>query len=827
MAGISRSADARTTGSAQAISDSLMRAVLFVLVLALGSLLFALALLPAAGAAGRAVGELADDFEEIGQDVDLAFPRIPERSTIYAADGSELATLYLDENRKIVRLEQVNQLAKDAVLAIEDARFYEHPGLDVQGILRALVRNIGAGEITQGASTITQQLARNVFSAIGTEETLVRKLHEARVAMRLEEVYSKDEILELYLNEVYFGRGVYGIGTAAEYYFGTKAGKLTLPQAATLAGLISSPETYSPVNDKQAAIDRRNVVIDRMVKLGMVTLAEGEEAKAQPLGLHITEIGNEQARFPFFVQYLKRQILQDERFGKTQRARVKTLFQGGLKIYTTLDPHLQRRGDEIVRGRFGTDAKGPTSAIAAVDTQTGAILSLVSGTDFQESQVNLATGQGGTGRQSGSAFKPFTLVAAFEQGIPVGKTYKAQSGQIVDCTPYGPPNYRAVNAGDGGGSGFVDLRTATAQSINAVFVQLAIDVGAPAIVDAAQRMGIESPLQPFCSITLGTSEVTPLEMANAFGTLANEGIHCEPFAITRVEGPSGRILAKEKRGECEQTIDPEIAAKVAGLLRLVVTDGTGTAANLSPWPVFGKTGTTNDSADVWFTGCTAQICAATWVGHPNGRIAMPGAYGGTVAAPIWRDFMAFAMRGLPAQGLPDPPVPERGTVPNVVGLPQAEAIDVLARANFTASVQVVESARPEGIVAEQSPPGGSTVTAGGTVTIGVSNGRAPSTTVPNVIGLTPSSASNQLRRAGFQVAVDYAPVSDRAKNGRVVSQSPGGGARHEDGGTVVIVVGRYDEPPGGGSGGGPGESNGDGNNGNGTGGPPSPSPSPD
>jgi membrane peptidoglycan carboxypeptidase len=810
-------------GREQTFPDALMRAVLFVVVLGLGALLFALALLPAAGAAGRVVGEFADEFEEIGADVDLAFPRIPERSTIYAADGSVLATLYLDENRKIIRLGQVNQMARDAVLAIEDARFYEHPGLDVQGIFRALAANLREGEIEQGASTITQQLARNVFSAIGTEQTLVRKIHEARVAMRLEEVYSKDEILELYLNEVYFGRGVYGIGTAAEYYFGTKPEKLTLPQAATLAGLISSPETYSPVNDKDAALSRRNVVIDRMIDLGMVTEADGVAAMGQPLGLHITEIGNEQARFPFFVEYLKRQILQDERFGKTKQARIKTLFQGGLKIYTTLDPDLQRRGDEIVRSRFGTDAKGPTSAIAAVDTETGAVLSLVSGTDFQESQVNLATGQGGTGRQSGSAFKPFTLVAAFEQGIPVGKVYKAQSGQIVDCTPYGPPNYRAVNAGDGGGSGYVDLRTATAQSINAVFVQLAIDVGAPSIVEVAQRMGIESPLAPFCSITLGTSEVTPLEMANAFGTLANGGVHCDPFAITRVEGHNGRVILKQKRGRCEQAIDQDIANKVAGLLRLVVSEGTGTAANLGTWPVFGKTGTTNDSADVWFSGCTAQICAATWVGHPTGRVAMPGAYGGTVAAPIWHDFMAFAMRGLPAQGLPEPPAPEKATVPNVVGLTQAEAIQVLTRANFTPSVQNVPSARPLGIVTGQEPAGGSSATAGGTVVIRVSNGRPPSVKVPNVIGLTPQSASNQLRAAGFQVEVEYATTKDASKNGKVIAQAPGAGAELDEGATVAIVVGRYQAPPPGNSGGGEGNDNG--NNGNGQG-PPSPDPSP-
>ena len=772
-----------------------IRLSLFIIVMTLGSVVFALALLPPVGAAGRAIGAFSDKFEEIGTDVDLAFPRIPERSTILAADGSVLATLYLDENRKIIRLSQVNQVARDAVLAIEDARFYEHPGLDVKGILRALIANIQTGEITQGASTITQQLARNVFSAIGTEETLVRKLHEARVAMRLEDVYTKDQILELYLNEVYFGRGVYGIGTAAEYYFGTKPSKLTLPQAATLAGLISSPETYSPVNDPDAAIARRNVVISRMATLDKITPEQAAQATAAPLGLHITQIGNEQARFPFFVEYLKSHILKDARFGKTEKARIKTLFQGGLEIQTTLEPDMQRRGEQIVRSKFGTDAKGPTSAIGAVDADTGAVLALVSGTDFQQSQVNLATGQGGTGRQSGSAFKPFTLVAALENGIPIGKVYKATSGQIVDCTPYGPPNYRAVNAGDSSPSGqFADMHTATAGSINAYFVNLAIDVGPPKIVETAQRMGIESPLQPFCSITLGTSEVTPLEMANGFATLANEGVHCEPFAITRVTAPTGKVLLRQKQGQCEQAVDRDVADSVAGLLRLVVSEGTGTAANLGRWPVFGKTGTTNDSADVWFSGCTRQICAATWVGHPAARIPMPGAYGGTVAAPIWHDFMLVAMQGLAAQPLPEPPQPASARVPDVVGMTKAQAIEVLTKAHFTPIPQSVPSADPINQVVGQDPAGGSTVTAGSAVTIRLSNGKVPTVKVPDVVGLPQRTATAKLQAAGFQVEVVYEDTAVRRDNGKVISQAPGPGAELEEGYPVAIIVGRYVQP---------------------------------
>jgi membrane peptidoglycan carboxypeptidase len=784
----------RTTaaGGLLTLSEQAFRVVLLGLVMGFGAILFALALLAPLGAAGRAVQKFEQEFSQIGADVDLQFPRIPERSTIYAADGSVLATLYLDENRKIVRLGRVSERTRDAVLAIEDDKFYDHPGLDFQSIVRAFITNTVSGEVLQGASTITQQLARNVFADIGTERTLARKIQEARVAMRLEEEYSKDQILELYLNEVYFGRGVYGIGTAAEYYFGKSVRKLTLPESAMLAGLIQAPETYSPVNDQAAALGRRNVVLDRMAELGMITPQEAEGAKATELKLDITEVGNQDAKFPFFVEYLKAQILGDPRFGKTKRARIKTLFQGGLKIYTTLEPDLQRSGDAIVRNHLSarTDPEGAT---AAVDARTGAVKALIASTEFDESQVNLATGQGGTGRQSGSAFKPFTLVAAFEQGIPVGKQYRAESGQHVDCGPYGG-DYQVFNAGDGGGSGYVNLPYATANSINAVFVQLAVDAGPPSIVDAAHRMGITSPLEPYCSITLGVHEVTPLEMASAFSTLANEGVHCQPFAITKVVGPTGKTVLKQRHGRCDQVVDPEIADKVAGLLGLVVDEGTGTAAALGRWDVFGKTGTTNDSADVWFSGCTRQVCAATWVGHPEARIPMPGAYGGTVAAPIWHDVMLRAMQGLPSEPLPRPPSLGRARVPDVVGLTRAEAIAVLAEVHFTPIEQVVSSAEPAGTVVGQSPAGGTPVTAGGQVTLQVSNGKAPMARVPNVIGLPQDEADSALRAAGYAVQVSPEATNKKLLTGTVANQAPPPRTKLAQGQVVTIVVYVYEKP---------------------------------
>lgn len=798
------------------IADGGLKLVLLIFVIGLGAGMFALALLPAVGAAGRTVQRFSDEFTRLGADVELTFPRFPERSTIYAADGSVLATVFLDENRKVVRLRRMGDLARKAVLAIEDERFYDHPGLDYRSILRAVVANVTTGEIQQGASTITQQLARNAFgiSVCGeqgqrpsdpcTERTLARKIAEARVAMRLEEEYSKEEILELYLNDVYFGRGVYGIGTAAQFYFSKPPKKLALHEAALLAGLIAAPEQFTPVNNRAAALERRNVVLGRMADAGFITPQEAQEARETKLGLAVRD-PTERQRAPFFLQYLKNQILSDERFGKTFKARQRTLFQGGLKIHTTIEPKLQRAGLETAR-RWLPDAEDPESAIASIEASTGAIRALVSSQNFDQSQVNLATGQGGTGRQAGSAFKPFTLVAAFEKGIPPAKVYNGASGQEVDCGPGNPP-YRVVNADGGGGK--MDLWSATQRSVNAVFVQLSVDAGLENVVEVANRMGIDSELLPVCSLTLGTNEVTPLEMASAFATLANGGKHCEPFAIQRVLDRRGKPLEgfpKKPKPRCKQVVEPEIAALTVNMLENVVGGGTGTRANLGTWPVFGKTGTTNDYGDAWFVGCTVQVCTSSWVGHEKGRISMSSVngfspvYGGTIPALIWHDFMLQAMQGLPAQSFPPTPQIRWPTVrvPDVVGRPVGEAERVLGEAGFAAVVEEVPSKEPAGTVVGQSPRGGARVTLGTTVNLQVSTGKAPRTKVPDVVGMTEPQAKAALRNAGFAISVSYEKTNHENQNGIVAAQSPGAGSRAKEGSTVTISVLRYEKDKGGG-----------------------------
>jgi penicillin-binding protein 1A len=757
-------------------------------VLAVASVLFALALLPSIGVAGRAVQRFNDEFISLGGEADVAYPRFPVRSTVYASDGSVLATLFGDENRKIVRFDQINEVTRKAVLAIEDTKFYEHPGIDVMGIFRAVLANIKAGGIEQGASTITQQLARNAFPSVGTERTLARKLQELKVAKRLEEEYSKDQILELYLNRVYFGRGVYGIGTAAEYYFSKRAEELTLPEAATLAGLIAAPEKWSPATDMEAAVGRRNQVLLRMARLGWVSDAEAEQAMALPIELRLKPTA--QPRAPFFVRYLTNRILEDPRFGSTREARANTLFQGGLKIYTTVEPRLQKAGARAVHKQLPL-AKDPEAAIATVDARTGAIRALVSSVSFDKSQVNLATGEGGTGRQSGSAFKPFTLVAAFEQGIPQMKVYNGASGQTVDCGPGNAPY--TVNNADGSG-GYMNLWSATQSSVNAVFVQLSVDAGLENVVEVAHRMGIESPLQPFCSLTLGTNEVTPLEMASAFSTLANEGKHCTPFAITRVVDRDGNEVFRQKHGKCEQVVDPEIAALVVNMLERVVTSGTGTRANLGSRPVFGKTGSTNDLNDAWFTGCTRQLCSATWVGHKNALIPMYNVHefdrvwGGTIPAQIWHDYMVTATRGMQVLDFPAAPGPSSATVPNVLGKSQQEAEKILAEANFTPIPKEVPSLVPVGQVSAQSPAAGARIVAGSAVYIHVSNGTVPAFAVPNVTGIPEGKARSKLAAKSFGVYVQYMPTADPALHGIVGSQAPPAGTQAPAGSQVILAV---------------------------------------
>ncbi|MGZ4155303.1 MAG: transglycosylase domain-containing protein, partial [Actinomycetota bacterium] len=659
--------------------------ILLAAVVAIGGALVALVLLPLFGTLGMSVNALNHRIHEAGAGVSIRIPHFPERSTIYAKDGTVLATLYLDENRDIVHLGHVAEIAQKAVLAIEDDGFYQHGGINVPSMLRAMAANLIAGRVTQGGSTITQQLVKNAVIE-NTQQTFARKFREAAIAMRMENRYTKDQILEMYLNDVYFGNSVYGIGTAARYYFAEPASRLSLSQGALLAGIIQAPSDYDPVAHPKAAERRRNTVLDHMESLGWITTAEAGAARARPLGLAPAAGRSTQRVQPFFVYYLRNLILDDanhqfDAFGKTREQRIHTLYQGGLKIFTTLDPAWQRYAQEAVdQSPSISMTAGPDVSLVSVDTHTGAIRAMLSGKDYQRDQLDLVWR--GT-RQVGSAFKPFTLVAALEQHVPTGTVYSSTSPY---CSPAWTSADHCVSNAESGDRGYIDLWTATQDSVNVVFAQLALDIGPSSIVDAAHTMGITAPLQAVPSITLGTEDVSTLDMASAYSTLANDGTHCAPFAIVRVDVPGGGTLYRHKP-TCEQAISPAIAHQVTAMLQRVVCCGTGTAANIGR-PVAGKTGTAQDYTNVYFAGYTPQVATAVWVGFSQGQIPMESyyghsVYGGTLAAPIWHAFMAKATAGMPVESFPAPPPQPSGTVPDIVGMRTLEAQQAIDDAHFS------------------------------------------------------------------------------------------------------------------------------------------------
>src|SRR5919197_3627645 len=470
-----------------------LQPVLLAAVVLGAAICFALTIIPLSPAAGRAAMKLEDRMAPPHVDVRKLFPPVPQRSTIFAADRTPLATVAL-ENREVVPLDKVSHQAKRAILAIEDYQFFHHGGIDLKAILRAAVVNLQAGHITQGGSTITQQLVKNVTGK--KADTFRRKLREAQIANAVERVYTKRQILERYLNEIYLGHGAYGVEAAAEYYFDEHASQLSLPQGAVIAGLIANPSLYDPIQRRKAALHRRNVVLSRMAQIGWISKDRAERIEARPIRIPKGAGRPLKERQPFWIQFVRKMIESDPNhqfraLGKTPKQRVHTIFVGGLHIYTTLRPDWQSIALQAVR-HYLPKATDPQSAVATVEPGTGAIQVLVSGRHYAHSHQDLVSGLPGCGsycgrRQTGSAFKPFTLVAAFREGIPPGKVYSSKSP--VDLSE--PCNgWKPFNAEGGGDLGYMDLYRATALSINVVFGQLARDVGPPNIRQAAMDLGI-------------------------------------------------------------------------------------------------------------------------------------------------------------------------------------------------------------------------------------------------------------------------------------------------------------------------------------------------
>jgi penicillin-binding protein 1A len=499
-------------------------------------------------------------------------------------------------------------------------------------------------------------------------------------------------------------------------------------------------------------------------------------------------------------------------FGKTYDDRKRALFQGGLQIYTTLRPNMQAEAEAAVASHIPNPGikqpANPEAALVTIAPQTGAIQAMYGGPNFTKHKINLAVqGQ----RNAGSSFKAFTLVAALESGIPVGKVYDTPNPVDVPASkcPNNGGDWKPSNA-EAGSGGFMDMATATAASVNVYFAQLIADTGPDNVKKAAEDMGVISyadnshvSIPAVCAITLGSVQVNPLSMTAGYATLANHGVRCYPFAIRKVVQPTGKALFRNK-SSCKKAIDPGVAAQVTGLLRGVLTSGTAANSNI-PRPAAGKTGTAQNFTDAWFVGYVPQLVTGVWVGYgyPNKEIPMTGApvlhglhaFGGTLAAPIWHDFMVKALQGIPVENFPTPPAAKGGTVPNVVGMKQAEAENTLAKANFTADVVEGASTEPKGIVFSQSPGGGASATLGSRVTIKVSNGQAPVSVVPGVVGDKVGVAKTALQSAGFVVSIEYQAVDDQKMDGIVLSQNPAGGKKISEGSTVTIVVGKFDPGP--------------------------------
>jgi len=567
------------------------------------------------------------------------------RSQIRAADGTLLATLF-EENRVQLAGSAIPQIMKNAVVAVEDARFYEHAGVDAKAIARAAITNWRRGETVQGGSTITQQLAKMMYFP-DAQRTLKRKLAEARVAMRLEREYAKDELLAMYLNRAYFGSGAYGIGAAAETYFRTNAMKLALAQVALLAGVIRSPESLNPFDEPQAALARRAYVLRRMRQEHMITVTQETAAAAQPLGLTKRRAPLGTVRSPYFVEFVKQQVLADEAFGATEAERAQTLFGGGLQITTTLDRRMQEAAEAAVANVLNRPGD-PEAGVVAIDPRTGAVRAMVGGRDFATAQFNLAY-QGR--RQPGSAFKPFVLAAALEEGIRPDKRY----GSSPTTLRYGPNNAYSwkVNNYDGRGRGFITLRQGMINSVNGVYARLVLDVGPDKVVDAAHRLGITSELDPIPSIALGGLRVgvSPFEMASAYSTFANLGVHMPGHGVARAVGPEGKTVFDDKKLEGTQAVDPGVAYTINDVLQDVVRQGTGRRAALGR-PLAGKTGTTQEYHDAWFVGYTPDLVTAVWVGYRRGQVSMRNVrgvrvVGGTFPSQIFKAFMTTALKDVP------------------------------------------------------------------------------------------------------------------------------------------------------------------------------------
>lgn len=740
-------------------------------------LLFTLLLVVAVGVTGCAVyAQMASSLP----DPDATKGKGRDQSTIVKdRNGRVLARFFAEENRQDVELQKIPQHLRLAVIATEDQRFYEHEGVDPLGIARALYTDIIRGEKAQGGSTITQQYVKQAF--VTSEKTLRRKIQEAILAQRVERRYSKDEILELYLNTIYFGHGAYGVEAASRAYFAKGVDKLSVAEAAMIAGVIKSPGRYSPYLEPENAKLRRDTVLKQMLGEGYIDQATYDEAVASPIETKSGKAGAKTA--PYFVEWVREQLVSE--YGE------QAVYRGGLNVRTTLDREMQAAAEKAVADVL--DEKGdPSAAIVAVKPGTGEVLAMVGGRDFTKQQFNVAT-QGR--RQPGSAFKPFVLTTALLEGVSPEKAFESGPAklQVGDQT-------WSVTGAPGGKKGPMRLRAATEQSVNSVYAQLILDVGADKVVKTAESLGIREGIDPVPAIALGGLEtgVSPLEMAAAYGTLAAGGKHAEPYGVIEVLDSKGKALFKAKPRTTD-ALDPAAAALTTDILTGVIKRGTGKAASIGR-PAAGKTGTTQEYRDAWFVGYTPDIATAVWVGYPDAQREMKNVHGRTVTggsfpAEIWAQFMEAAHKGIEEHPFPKPkglatvkicsetgglvtefcpkPVsalvlanhkpetcekhtePVEVVVPDFVGMTKADALARIEELKLVAKVTEKQlNGVAAGTVADQTPKKGAKLKVGQTVTLIVSTGEAANQ--PPV----PSFTSPPTAKVGQSITVDAKESTD-------------------------------------------------------------------
>ncbi|MFJ4829300.1 transglycosylase domain-containing protein [Streptomyces sp. NPDC088747] len=656
--------------------------------------------LPAAGALGLAAKGSVQSFDEIPDN--LKSPKLSQRTTILDSDGGQIATVY-SRDRTVVALKNISPYMQKAIVAIEDSRFYEHGAVDLKGVLRALNQNAQSGGVSQGASTLTQQLVKNYFVeeagddptkvAQATQQTIGRKIRELKYAIQLEEKLGKKKILENYLNITFFGEQAYGVEAAARRYFSKSAKDLNVQESALLAGIVQSPSRYDPVNDEAEATKRRNTVLQRMAETHDISQAEADKAMKAPLGLKVSKPNNgcitavEGASF--FCKYVEKVFLSDPVFGKTKEQRAKVWNQGGLTIRTTLDPQAQESVQASLKDHVN-QSDTVTAAATLVEPGTGKIVGMGQATPYgygkNETEynysVNNSMGGSNYGFPTGSTFKPFVAAAALEEGRPATQEYSSPydmeyPSPVQTCkNPYVNTTGETVENEDESEVGPYRLKDAMAKSVNTYFVQMISDIGLCPVVDMTNKLhvtqgnGTKLPESP--SIALGAVGLSPLTMASAYASFAARGMYCSPVAIesiTQKVGEKRKSLAVPK-STCSRAMSEKTADTVNTLLSGVIDSGTGQAAGLTDRANAGKTGTTDSRKNAWFVGYTPNLAGAVWVGSATQKVEMENitiggvwhekVYGGQVPGPIWKDAMTGALVGKESPSF------------NLVNIPDAE-----------------------------------------------------------------------------------------------------------------------------------------------------------